>query len=200
MAETASDKPGDGDGGIKIPSINAGDGDKRDESGISGAEIINPADAIAKPEFDINQPFDVAAALDTGSGTGRKRGRRPGSTNKKKTSLDISGVEKILLSMHAMASAAFHVPELELDEKEAKQLADAANNVASHYAVDLDPKTLAWINLLWALSMVYGTRGVAFVSRKRSEARTTPPDETANGATDGMEALNRLPTRLADLN
>jgi hypothetical protein len=71
--------------------------------------------------------------------------------------------------MHAMAAGAFDTPELALDDDEAKQIANATAEVAKHYSVNIDPKTLAWMNFGWAVSCVYGSRVVAITMRRRNE-------------------------------
>lgn len=103
--------------------------------------------------------------------------------------------------MHGMAAAALNAPELMLDEKEAKQIATATAEVARHYNVSVDPKTLAWMQFGWAVSCVYGPRVVAIVMRKKSEKEAaksapTPPDEpeVPNADTTGFPNAAGLPT------
>lgn len=83
-----------------------------------------------------------------------------------------------------MAAGAFNAPELLLDDAEAKQVSNAIGEVAKHYSVNVDPKTLAWLNLGWAVSCVYGSRVVAIGMRKRNEAKA----EKERKAADEKEA------------
>lgn len=111
----------------------------------------------------------------------RGRGRPKGSTGNKgggtganqytkaksQAATDLSG---ILMSLHLMGAAFLKVPELELDQDEAKRLSDAVNRVQSEYNMPiLDPKTLAWINLAMVAGGVYGPRFAAHSIRKKKE-------------------------------
>lgn len=75
-----------------------------------------------------------------------------------------------------------HIPELEMEPSEALQMANALKGVADQYDVKPTEKSLAWINLATAASMVYGTRIFAYRMRKMGErAETAKP--TQSGAT-----------------
>lgn len=197
MAETTDDGAGHDADGNKIAVDDAasiGHGDNGGTNGVTGS--IDPANAVRETGsgFDINADgFNVSAALDTGGGK-RGRGRPKGSgTTKKKGPLDISGVEKILLSLHAMAAAATHTPELELDKDEANKLAVAGSEVAAHYAVNVDPKILAWINFGAALGMIYGTRIIAINARKGREKRKPPADKDDTNVVMEFPGTGKLP-------
>lgn len=69
-----------------------------------------------------------------------------------------------------MLSALTKVPELEIDQEEAKKLAHASTEVAKHYvSLDASEKTVAWVNLGLTLGAVYGPRIMANGIRKRRE-------------------------------
>lgn len=81
-----------------------------------------------------------------------------------------------------MAAAALKTPELQLDDKEAKLLAQSAAEVASHYNVEIDPKVMAWIGFFGVCGSIYGPRIAAMKIRKdmerreaRKQANPTPP-------------------------
>lgn len=74
-----------------------------------------------------------------------------------------------------MAAAAIKVPELMLEESEAKKIAEAGAKVASHYNVIASPKTVDWVNFCMVLGMVYGTRLVAVRARLHTEAAAKKP-------------------------
>lgn len=73
--------------------------------------------------------------------------------------------------MHAVAAASLKIPELEIDNKEAEQLAKAIGDVSAHYGFELSPKTKAWIELVWCSGVIYGTRIVAYNMRVKKEAQ-----------------------------
>lgn len=113
----------------------------------------------------------------TGSGDGergkRKRGRPKGSRNgagtgtrrksSQKAALPVEGLSKILFSVHGLLAGISQTPELALDQAEADALASAAAEVAQHYPVIADDKTLAWSNLAMTAGMIYGPRAFAIV-------------------------------------
>lgn len=112
-----------------------------------------------------------------------KRGRKAGSTNKRKetseAALNINGVEKILFSLHAFASLV--VPEMELEESEAKKLAKSIEGVTDQYKLTLDPKTAAYIDLATVCGMIYGPRAFAFYVRTNAaKPKAAPRQATDN--------------------
>lgn len=157
-------------------------------SGIEGANIGNGDVAgIAAGQLIID-PAAVSGSGSSGDGSGdtagepvkKRRGRKPGSTNKAKGStLDISGLEAILLSTHTML-AALTSPVMKIDSEEAKVLATGVSNVARHYDISATEKTLDWANLFMALGAVYGPRIMLADWRKK-------PKPKANGAVPAHE-------------
>lgn len=83
-----------------------------------------------------------------------------------------------------LLAKAAKIPELQLDEDEAKKLADATANVARHYNISVSQKTLDWSNFVTAISSIYGTRLFVIGKRKREEKtgtgaqQETIPEET----------------------
>lgn len=68
-----------------------------------------------------------------------------------------------------MLAAATGVAEFEIEDAEAKRMADAAKRVADLYDTVVSEKTLAWSNLGAAAAMVYGTRIFAYRARRTAE-------------------------------
>jgi hypothetical protein len=105
----------------------------------------------------------------------KKRGRKAGvsaigsTKTSSKGAVNLGGVEAILLSIHEMAAAAMHTPELRLESDEANGMAKAIAEVAKHYPTKVDPKTLAWVNLIMAVSVVYFPRIYLIRERHKSE-------------------------------
>lgn len=105
------------------------------------------------------------------SGTGKRRGRKPGSTNRAKA-VPQNLTETIagsLFGLHMFAAGMMDVPELVIDKPESKQLAEAVRGVTDLYAMQINPHTIAWGNLLLVCGMVYGPRIIALRNRKKSE-------------------------------
>lgn len=79
--------------------------------------------------------------------------------------------------MHMMMAGVFKSPALLLTEDEAKALSSAALDVQRHYpSFQAAQKTIDWINLCTAMTMIYGTRIMAAGKAKR-DARAKTLDE-----------------------
>lgn len=74
-----------------------------------------------------------------------------------------------------MLAALVQEPTLALDKEEAKQLAIAANSVASHYDLETSAKTTAWAHLLVVAGMAYIPRGIILVRKHRKDPQTDTP-------------------------
>jgi hypothetical protein len=114
----------------------------------------------------------------SGSPTGKRRGRPPGSTNKPRTTetkavspdLKVS-IEDLLISIHSMAAAFCHADELELDKDEAEQGAHHLKELSKLYNHTINPAMLVWMAFVMWIVTVYGTRGVAIYKRVTSEPK-----------------------------
>lgn len=60
-------------------------------------------------------------------------------------------------------------PEFEITPEEAKKLATASANVASHYNIAIDPKYVAWAQLYGAIGSIHFTRLMAIKVRRAAE-------------------------------
>lgn len=172
----------------------AGSTEQRIKDGTSGAVgsgikfepgkpfIVNPA--------DIGRPADAPA---NSGGPRNKRGRpktrtatAPGfAPQGETTSLDVQGVEKILLSTHMLLAGIMKAPGMVLTEMEAHALAEAAINVQRHYPqFQAAQKTIDWVNLGTIVVLTYGTRIAAASKRKRDERAATNAAQAPQG--DGV--------------
>lgn len=172
MADASDGKPNSNPGPV------GGDGARNVDDGIGnifgggGSFSVNPAEAI-----------DGRGTGSGGSGTGDassgrgRRGRKPGSTNKKKA-VDLGAVAGLIAMTHTLL--AIKIAEMELDEKEAEQLAASINNVLRHYDVEASGKFIDHMALLLCIGSIYGTRGAAIVMRLRAEAETKKRNAPGN--------------------
>lgn len=168
--------PGIGDitganSGVASGSIGSIDPDAARDNGITGDDFTA---AIAEP---------ITAKTDTGT---RKRGRHPAgcscekctakqSRQGKEPPLNVSGIERILFSAHAMLAGICGIPEIAIEQDEAKQISKALAGVSEHYNVSLDPKVQAHIELALVLGNVYGPRVVAYGMRKSMQRHAQSP-------------------------
>ena len=113
-------------------------------------------------------------------GTPYKRKPSKGGTRKATTKKgDIVGFEKTLLSLHGMAAGFFKAQQWRLGEDEAKEISRAIVEVQEQYEVNLDPKTQAWINLLFILAAAYGPRMYVTLEMAK-QAKKKEPEKPQN--------------------
>lgn len=166
----ASENPGDGGSNLDPTGTDGGNSDLG--SLAPGAIFIDPA------SVGQNSGSDGGGSGDIASEPRKRRGRKPGSRNTKSApSLDISGLEKILLSAHTML-AAVTSPVMVIDGEEAKLMATGISNVARHYDVSATEKTLDWANLFMALGAVYGPRIMTMDWKRKPKAAAEKPTQT----------------------
>ena len=80
------------------------------------------------------------------------------------------------MQLHA-AIAAVTVPEMALEEDEAKQLALALAEIEKHYPINpLSPKHMAVLGLSMVVFKVYGKRIPAFIGKKKAGPVTAAND------------------------
>lgn len=85
--------------------------------------------------------------------------------------------------MHMLVASGVQVPQLALDENEAKQLAAAVGEVAKYYPIAIDDKTMAWGNLLMVAGTIYGSRALAIYleSQNKTKQVESPNDNVVRG-------------------
>jgi hypothetical protein len=167
-----------------------GDGDLDGGSGgDDGGEPGNRGGGDSDGEFQRNADGSVKRNAD---GSPRRKRRRRGSgtsfiggsKTSSKGAVNLSGVEAVLLSLHEMGAAALKAPELRLESSEAEGMSKAIAEVARHYPTKIDPKTLAWANLVMACSIVYFPR--FYLIRERIKAENAKPVRTPPVAPQSM--------------
>lgn len=126
----------------------------------------------------------------------------------KKIHQNLADLTGVLLTVHSVLAALTRIQELELEEEEARKLANASKEVLKHYPLGLSDKNLAWVNLAVVACGIYGTRLMAFSMRKAAEKRarivTLPggpmgPAEAPHGPTVSAKPNGVPNIRLDDL-
>jgi hypothetical protein len=165
-----------------------------DVSGNAARDAGN-SERIAEPEiingFDAIEP-DTEPIGATGSGEPRRtrtgkidRRTRAGravageSTTEKETpnSLGLVRIDLTSAIYGLHLTLAGFVPELELGKPEAEKLAKATTELGKYYAMEFDPKKVAWFNFCTALGAVYIPRVIAIKNRLRNEPQPVPISE-----------------------
>lgn len=152
-------------------------------SGDSGAVGGMPSDGgsvdnliIIDPTSGTRNSSGDGAGNHGGSGTGRRRGRPPGSGNKTasgKTALDGFDIRTILISIHALLAVKVG-EEWALEDDEAKQVESAIKRVMRHQDMMVSQKQLDYAFAAYVVAMVYGTRVATTVMGKT--AKKTEPE------------------------
>ena len=167
----------------------------------------------AKLEFPAPiSPIDAGLATDTGTDIGEST-EQPARTKRKwtrrtfhnaeneKTIPDLSDLKDLIFSVHLALSAV--VPELELDQAEAKRYADATGNLMKHYDNKLNPKVLAWMQFVSVTGGIYGPRAVAWYKRSESGRTHTSAAgvSSAPRSSVGPQSVNKtaVPTTPAEI-
>jgi len=109
-----------------------------------------------------------------------------------------------LLGIHTGLAAITGAPEFALDPREAADMAKATADVAQHYPVTfIDPKTLAWINLIQTTGFIYGSRLFAYRMRRNASAPARPapaPRQPPLDTRSRVEPLRQTSEGLAPAN
>ncbi len=111
--------------------------------------------------------------------TGRIRKRPVGggggtrvTTQKKAVSLSaVKEIAGALSFFHTLTANLIKVPELAMGDTEALMLAEAVDGVLESHEVEIDPRAIAWTKLAGVVSIVYGSRFMAYNARMKEEAK-----------------------------
>ena len=155
-----------------------------DSGAIDPANIFDPGGSSSGSEGGSGHS---GGGSDSGSGTGdapfgytksgRKRnrpvgsGKRAPSRSQKSLSVapNVEALTGVLFNVHLALAHIAKTPELVIDPKEAKMLADASAALMSEYGAEIDPRAFAWGNFIAATGAVYGPRVLAVMARKHEE-------------------------------
>jgi hypothetical protein len=117
----------------------------------------------------------------------------PQKRRRRTKAIDKDQLAQQLIGLHMMAAKLTGQQFMLLDPAEAKLLADAMENVAREYDLELSGKTGAFIQLLAAGAIVYGPRVLklkAIREQARREARAAQQPPAKIDSTAGTEPLN----------
>jgi hypothetical protein len=94
----------------------------------------------------------------------------------------LSGLAGILVGLTAAIAQWREVPEIGIDETEAKELMTASQNVLRHYAIETTQKGADVISLVGVIAMIGGTRISAYNLRTRMEREEQKQQRPFGGA------------------
>jgi len=162
-----------------IPDDSASRGDR----GAAGEAIGADAGAGAAQEVDQEAPSDPILG-EKPKRRGRKPGTKLGPRKAKGEKLDLDLLTRQLVGIHVMLAAATGTPELAIQESEGKELSSAIGDLVAQYEWAIDPRMVAWANLIGVCSAIYVPRALAIrmrtaqtredeLSRRRAQAEAT---------------------------
>jgi hypothetical protein len=179
MAKNSNQRPTDNrgrfvrvNGGAGIPTVSDASSDANEPGKPEVNDATNAPESIAGFE-SFDPTTGTTERGDSSSGTGKRRGRPPGTknrvplggTSKAEKESNISGLEGVLVTIHLAAAKMLDTPELQLTEAEAHSLAGAVQKVNEQYQTMLNPRALAWLQLAMVAGSIYGTRIYAVRAR-----------------------------------
>jgi hypothetical protein len=156
----------------------AEDADRKPESGsqepatFSFPAPISPIDASFSAEPIERKPRKPRRDA------GQPRGSYGERTDTTKTTPDLSDLKALIFSLHQAVSAI--VPEMELDQEEAKRFADATQNLMKQYDHRVNPKVMAWMQFSCVVGGIYGPRAVAVYRRMEGDTERKPDPQPIN--------------------
>jgi len=168
----------DTDGGESSPQSNPAGVNATPKPDDGPASVIDGFERAIDPDtVRINAAggAETVRRTKTGKIDGRTRaGRNTGTGTYAETpsvSQDLNKISltELLFSLHQMGAAFLSVAELELDKSEAEKLGNAIKDVGKFYAMQFDPKKVAIANLMVIAGGIYGTRYVAYRTRRKME-------------------------------
>lgn len=196
------------------------DGAASGATGGTGQPGGGSGDADGSGASGIIEPTRIGNGHDNGNGgsdggpdggTRRGRGRPPGSrTRSQKSEISVTTLAGVIAFAHVGLAAAFKAPAWELDDGEAKRLADAAKAVLAHHDTpEISGYAMDWVGLIIACGTVYGPRVAAMRARPVTARPAPPRPAPATPANDpppaqpgalptGLDALPHAPPGMED--
>lgn len=169
-AENTNDLP-DGLAGQQAPTPEPQAEKPRGRGRPKGSTNKNAED---KPEIESLLDQQAGGSTEqTAKPQQKKRGPKTGKA-------DAAAMAKQLVGVHTLMAMVTGLPELQISEPEAENLAAAVTNVCEEYGLSISGKTGAAIQLAAACAMIYGPRALMINARiqqaKAQAARdVTPP-------------------------
>lgn len=159
---------------------------------ISGIAATDFASESPEELGTFSATFDDSGELTNSAtvagSTGKRRGRPPGSktgsrttktTQKIPVTLKLDKLADMLVKIHTGLAVVTKSPEMLIDKSEATDVVNSGTELLEFYDLNPDPKTVAWLNFLGTMGMVYGTRVMA-ISNRPKEAKKNVENKVVN--------------------
>lgn len=128
------------------------------------------SDEVAEPvKRKRGRPPKNPDAPSPGGKSGSSKSSSSGPRRKNAKPVDIKAFAKQLAGIHVIAGMISGIPEIVINEDEAEILAVAVVDICDEYGLAIDGKTGATLQLIGAVSMIYGPKAFQFYIRKIQE-------------------------------
>lgn len=181
----------DGNGSSEEPDAHGGtdidggvDSGGRDERSAGSGDGADPGSIFGDAPGDYIRD-GAGNILYTPTGRARKRRAKRGSSTAKKAAgkkVPVDAMAQLLMLGHSIAANLTKTPELEVNEKEAKMLADPLCDLFVMYDIVPPPELLLAMRAASAMSYVYGPR-VAMITMRHKKEREERAAEKAKNVT-----------------
>lgn len=194
---------------VSAPGVPNGDQNTQARTASASGGVEGSPAGTPGGRFSIIDPLDLGPGDDSADSGTRRRGRPRGKrAQKEETVSNLSAllkIERLLVTGCFFLGNIAGAPELQITEAEAAEIGEALKELSRHYPIGMSEKTIAWVNLSFAVGGVFGPRVVAIYKRPRApgpgrvinirsdsqpnEAAPTP--ETPLAVVDDMDGLGR---------
>jgi len=146
------------------------------EINITGFEPTDFASESPEELGTFATTLDDTGELTNPAAPSKRRGRPPGSKTGSRTTrtaqkipvtLKLDKLADMLVKIHTGLAVVTKSPEMLIDKSEATDVVNSGTELLEFYDLNPDPKTVAWLNFLGTMGMVYGTRVMAISNRPK---------------------------------
>lgn len=175
----------------------AGAGNPNGDAEPSGG-TAEPTEGIERPteRIKVIDPFNTSDSTDepgidapgSSDQPRKRRGRKPKSEQKEEAIQNLNSllkIEQILVSSAFFMGNILAAPEFHMSEQQSVEIAEALRDIARLYPVGVSEKTIAWINLSFAVGGWAGPALVAVAKRPRPQRVPTPIRQTPEASVRG---------------
>lgn len=152
-------------------------GDATIVSGIAATDFASESpEELGTFSATFDDSGEFASNIANTTTTGKRRGRPPGSKTGSRTTktaqkipvtLKLDKLADMLVKIHTGLAVVTKSPEMLIDKSEATDVVNSGTELLEFYDLNPDPKTVAWLNFLGTMGMVYGTRVMAISNRPK---------------------------------
>ena len=167
--------------------------------GVPSVEEVLQAEPKRKrgrPSKDKVVPLDIPPPTEDSEGTAelapKKRGRKPGNTNKKSTILSAEKIGRQIFGLHMMLDVAF--PGTAISQEKASMLGESIREVMDAYDITIDEKVTSLIGLAATVAIVevpvaLKVRSILLERSKSAKVKARPLEQVRQQKVESGEPI-----------